>query len=300
MKTLLKIISFWIIIFCFCEILSRSFFPNFSSKSVESYENFSIINNKKNFYINYLDSKNLKIRDSKNDNILSDSENLIYIIGDSISAGFGLSYENTYYSITEKILNSIDINSNIISFGGSGADLNSQLKKIKKIKYLNNRKKKLLIYQFSYNDLTPAYLYGHNQGYAYFGPRERSEFFKKFAIKSAQFRYKYLNKSNFLSLLQFYVGKIRYKPWETNCEKRGIYSLGEWSYAFFSKGFEEDSKLVWSAFKNDLKQLKDYSVKNSFELFVLISPISIQIPNHESMNIYNYDLKCSTKDARKI
>ena len=113
MKTLLKIISFWIIIFCFCEILSRSFFPNFSSKSVESYENFSIINNKKNYYINYLDLKNLKIRDSKNDNILSDTGNLIYIIGDSISAGFGLSYENTYYSITEKILNSIDINSNI-------------------------------------------------------------------------------------------------------------------------------------------------------------------------------------------
>ena len=157
-----------------------------------------------------------------------------------------------------------------------------------------------MIYQFSYNDLSPAYLYGHNQGYEYFGPKERSEFFKNFAVKSAKFRYKYLNKSNFLSLLQFYIGKIRYKPWEKKCEKRGIYSLGEWSYAFFSKGFEKDSKLVWSAFTNDLKQLKDYSVKNNFELFVLISPISIQIPNHESMNIYNYDLKCSTKMLEKI
>tara|TARA_Y100000591_G_C21821029_1_gene693631 strand:+ start:1065 stop:1259 length:195 start_codon:yes stop_codon:yes gene_type:complete len=60
MKNLLKIILFWIALFCFCEILSRIFFPNFSLKSVESYKNFSIINNKKNFYRDFLDFKNLK------------------------------------------------------------------------------------------------------------------------------------------------------------------------------------------------------------------------------------------------
>lgn len=297
MKTFVKIFLFWLILFGLLEILSRVFFPNFSIRSVESYENLSIIRNKKNFFKDFSETTKVKIRDSKINNIDNKKDNFIYIIGDSVSAGFGLSYQNTFYSITEKMLNSINISTKIISIGGSGTDLNSQLKKIKKIK-ISDSKKKILIYQFSYNDLTPAYLYGHGKGYEYFGPKEQSEFFKKFAVTSAKFRYKYLNKSNLLSLLQFNIGRIKYKPWEDNCLKRGIHSLGELSYAFYAKGFENDSDLVWSKYTNDLRELNDFSKKNNFELFVLISPVSIQIPNHESNNIYNYDLKCATKDAR--
>ena len=297
MKTFIKIILFWLIIFGLLEILSRVLFPNYSLRSVESYENLSIIQNKKNFFKDFSESTKVKIRDSKIDNTDNKKDNLIYIIGDSVSAGYGLSYQNTFYSITEKMLNSINISTKIISFGGSGTDLNSQLKKIKKIK-IPDSKKKILIYQFSYNDLTPAYLHGHGKGYEYFGPKEQSEFFKKFVVTSAKFRYKYLNKSNLLSLLQFNVGRIKYKPWEENCQKRAIYSLGELSYAFYAKGFEKDSDLVWSKYTDDLRELKDFSQKNNFELFILISPVSIQIPNHESENIYNYDLKCATKDAR--
>ena len=114
MKTFIKIILFWLIFFGLLEILSRVFFPNYSLRSVESYENLSIIQNKKNFFKDFSESAKVKIRDSKIDNTDNKKDNLIYIIGDSVSAGYGLSYRNTFYSITEKMLNSINISKNNI------------------------------------------------------------------------------------------------------------------------------------------------------------------------------------------
>jgi hypothetical protein len=122
---------------------------------------------------------------------------------------------------------------------------------------------------------------------------------KVIAIKTMAFRYKYLNRSTFLSWLQFEMGKLRWKVSEKDCLKRGVYALGELTYAYQAKGFESDSQKVWSGFEKDLKSLKDFAVKNNFDLYVLIQPVSLQVLDHESNNMYNYDLKCSTIDARE-
>ena len=99
-------------------------------------------------------------------------------------------------------------------------------------------------------------------------------------------------------MLQFYIGKIRYKAWSSDCLDRGNFALGDWTFAFKSKGFEQKSDTVWKMFEEDLLSLKNYAKINNIDLHVMISPLSVQIPNHEEMNIYNYNLNCATIDPR--
>jgi hypothetical protein len=287
------------IIFFIIEIFFRVYFNKFSNKVLEGYEYHGLVQNKYQFFKIVKSQKGeTRIRDPKfikNEN----SDFHVAIIGDSVTAGYGLAYNNTFYYVAENLLNNINLKTNIVAYGSNGSDLHEQL-----IKFNNyyedsdNYKKKILIYQFSYNDLTAQYLYGFAKGFEYFGPNEMSKLNKVIAMKTMAFRYKYLNRSTFLSWLQFEMGKLRWKVSEKDCLKRGIYALGELTYAYQAKGFELDSKKVWSGFEKDLQSLKEFAVKNNFELYVLILPTSLQLIDHEENNMYNYDTKCSTIDAR--
>lgn len=299
-KIILKILYIFIFIFL-CEILTRSFFPDFINREIISNNDHHIIQGKNNYYKNIVQGEKItKIRDSKIDK-LTDYKNLIYILGDSVTAGFGLSYQNTFYSITENLLNSASIPVKILPLAKNGSNLFSEKKSFKEFyKNNNSKEKKIVIYQFAYNDLSPSYLYNRNLEYDNFGPNQTSNLYKKIAINTAKLRYQYLNKSAFLSLAQFYIGKIRYKSWSSSCSTRGNFALGEWTFAYRGKGFEKDSDKIWKMFEEDLLDLKNFSQLNNLDFYVLISPLSVQVPNHEQMNIYNYDLKCATQDPRKF
>jgi hypothetical protein len=278
MKKIILIFAFFLFLLLILEIFAKILSPEFSSRSVEVYKDHAIIQGKKNFY-KKLTSKNkseiyeISIRDKKfNDNEIK-QDYYVAILGDSVSSGFGLAYQNTFYAVAENLLNKINIKTKIVSYSNNGSDLHSELKQFKNFyKEEDSFKKKILVYQFAYNDLTPSYLYGFDKGYEYFGPKETSELYKRLTISTAAFRYKYLNKSNFFSWFQFTAGKIKYKTWEKNCSKRGIYSLGEWSYAFKAVGLESESEKVWQGFKKDLKKLKDIADKTAVSVDI-IEPI---------------------------
>ena len=299
----IKIILFSVIIFItfffIIETFFRAYFTKFSNRIVEGHENYGLVQNKYHFFKTLKSKKGeIRIRDPKfikNEN----SDFYVSIIGDSVTAGYGLAYNNTFYSITENLLNNVNLKTNIIAYGSNGSDLHEELIKFNNY-YVDNHyyKKKILIYQFSYNDLTAQYLYGFEKNFKYFGPSEMTKFNKIIAIKTMAFRYKYLNRSTFLSWLQFEIGKFRWKVSEKDCLKRGVYALGELTYAYHAKGFETDSEKVWSGFEKDLKSLKDFAFKNNFELYVFVQPLSLQVIDHEENNIYNYETKCSTVDAR--
>jgi hypothetical protein len=286
-------------IFFIFETFFRAYFNEFSNRIVKGYDNHGVVQNKYQFF-KTIKSKNgeTRIRDPKyikNEN----SDFYVAIIGDSVTAGYGLAYNNTFYYIAENLLNNINLKTNIVAYGSNGSDLHEELIKFNNY-YVDNGdyKKKILIYQFSYNDLTAQYLYGFDKGFEYFGPKEMSKLNKVIAIKTMAFRYEYLNKSTFLSWLQFEMGKLRWNVSEKDCLKRGVYALGELTYAYYAKGFESDSEKVWNGFEKDLKSLKDFAVKNNFELYVLIQPLSLQVIDHEENNMYNYDTQCATIDAR--
>jgi len=296
----IKIVLIYVIICSFVffifETFFRAYFYQFKNRTIED----GLVQNKYHFFKTVKSKKGeTRIRDPK---FIKDDNNDFYvaIIGDSVTAGYGLAYNNTFYYIAENLLNNVNLKTNIIAYGSNGSDLHEELIKFNNF-YVDSEpyKKKILIYQFSYNDLTAQYLYGFEKGFEYFGPKEMSKLNKVIAIKTMAFRYKYLNRSTFLSWLQFEMGKLRWKVSEKDCLKRGVYALGELTYAYQAKGFESDSQKVWSGFEKDLKSLKDFAVKNNFDLYVLIQPVSLQVLDHESNNMYNYDLKCSTIDARE-
>jgi predicted MPP superfamily phosphohydrolase len=299
-KTILISIIIAGIIFFIIEIFFRVYFSEFNNRVLEGYDQQGLVQNKYQFFKIIKSQKGeTRIRDPK---FIKNKNNDFYvaIIGDSVTAGYGLAYNNTFYYIAENLLNKINLKTNIVAYGSNGSDLREEL--IKFNNYYENSddyKKKILIYQFAYNDLTAQYLYGFEKGFEYFGPNEMSKLNKAIAMKTMAFRYKYLNRSTFLSWLQFQMGKLRWKVSEKDCLKRGVYALGELTYAYQAKGFELDSKKVWSGFEKDLQSLKNFAAKNNFELYVLILPTSLQLMDHEENNMYNYDTKCSTVEARE-
>lgn len=302
MKQIFKIFLTFAIIFFVGEIIVRGFFPQFANRSVSVNADHHVIQGKKNYYKTItINNKTTTIRDPKTKDDIIDYKYLIYIIGDSVTAGYGLSYKNTYYSITEDLLNIVGLNSKILPLSQNGANLYTEMDEFKKFykKTKDIKKKEILIYQFSYNDLTPSYLYSRDTEFENFGEETQSTFYKTIAINTAKFRYKYLNKSSLLSMLQFYMGKIRYKTWKSECLERGNFALGEWTFAFKSRGFEEKGDTVWKMFEEDLLNLKNFTKTNNIDFYVMISPISVQIPNHEEMNIYDYNLNCATIDPRE-
>ena len=112
-------------------------------------------------------------------------------------------------------------------------------------------------------------------------------------FKTNKFRYKYLNHSSFLKMLQHYAG-IHARKTKGSCKERQLHAMGEYTYTFFTKGFEKQSLEIW----NKLKKLiitTNASAKNiNSEFIILLSPISLQLIQHKKNNKLNYDLSCAT------
>ena len=98
-----------IVFFLILETFFRAYFNKFSNRIVEGYESHGRVQNKYMFF-KTLKSQNgeIKIRDPKfikNGN----SDFYVAIIGDSVTAGYGLSYNNTFYYIAENLLTNLNL-----------------------------------------------------------------------------------------------------------------------------------------------------------------------------------------------
>ncbi len=116
-----------IVFFFILETFFRAYFNKFSNRIVEGYENHGRVQNKYIFFKTLKSKKGeIKIRDPKfikNGN----SDLNVFIIGDSVTAGYGLSYNNTFYYIAENLLTNLNLKTNIIAYGANGANLHEQL-----------------------------------------------------------------------------------------------------------------------------------------------------------------------------
>ena len=132
MKQVFKIFLTFAIIFFVGEIIVRGFFPQFANRSISVFEDHHVIQGKKNYYKTItINDKTTTIRDPKTKDDIIDYKYLIYIIGDSVTAGYGLSYKNTYYSITEDLLNIVGLNSKILPLSQNGANLYTDMDEFK-------------------------------------------------------------------------------------------------------------------------------------------------------------------------
>lgn len=295
LKSVSKYFISLVIIFIILEIFSRFLFPNFNENSI-------YINIDKNTRI----SKGIKTHFNQFKDIMvrvpyskkkidQRDKKTIWVVGDSVTNGYGVRYHETYYSYLSDFINSPEDKYNIISNSFYGSDFGDvkALVKGKIIDYAQSGD--LLVYQFHYNDLTDIAKYQIKLDDTKIPFRGKLDYFIN---KSRNFRYEYLNRSTLIKVLNHY-SSILVRDTEGKCEDRGTDALGPYTFAYSAKGFENESDKSWQKFKEDLLETKEILSTKNIGFIVLIVPISIQIDHHEKLNKLNFNAKCGNINPRK-
>jgi len=298
-----KIIIFQIfillVIFIVLELISIKLFPEYSvnqlyisKQKIDEFKTRAVSKNK-NQYFEKFKGFNTRTDLTESEQRFNEDYRTIWLFGDSVSNGYGLKYTDTFFYILKKTLSSIKKEFNIFSVSDYGNNLDN----IYSIVENNNqifREKDYLIFQFNYNDILPkSYL---EKGKS----RVKTEvnFFRKFVSKIDKFRFNYLHRSTFFRVLTHYASIIR-RNTSGNCDTRDIDALGQYTFSYGSKNYFKESVEAWKIFEQKVIELKQLTEKRNLNFIILISPISLQLTNHQKLNFHNFDLNCSEIDGRK-
>ena len=263
---------------------------------------------KKNFKINegvsriskskiqhFQNFKNFQIRSKKNnmDNDYNENLSTIWLFGDSVTNGYGLRYTDTYYHSLEKLLNFNNKRFNVLSVSEYGNNIDNIVNTVEK-NQKTFKNDDFLIFQFNYNDILPSSYLKKRSSHV----KSDKGFFRKLISSFDPIRFEYLHKSTFLRVLTHYASIVKRKT-EGDCKIRGLDALGQYTFSYGSLKYSEESKTAWKLFESKILELKELANKKKLKFIVLISPISLQLKNHQKLNFHNYDLNCSTIDGRK-
>lgn len=290
-KQLVFILIILITIFLILELFIRITFPKFNYNGI-SYEedlNHRVFNGENTFLFSDKISDKFAIRvEKKKDNeIVETNKQKIIFIGDSVTLGLGVKFQDTYVENFKSNFKNDKIQ--ILTFSNIGIDFNDIFYSINNEIDKILKKNDILIYQFNYNDITET------KNSANLLQKNKAQT-NKLILGFQKIKYKYLNYSSLIKFLNHYLS-LMVKDTSGGCEDRKFDSLGQYTFAFFSKGFEEKSKTSWSRFQMKLLETKKLLDKKSIKFYILISPISLQLMNHKDSNKLNLDMKCSTKDG---
>ena len=279
-----------IILFILIEIFFRTFFKEFNSSDV-SYNLESDIRVVKGIKShNYKDKsfERLVIRvENKDDTIQFSESKKIYFLGDSITYGYGVDFNETYHQKL-KVKNNLDYQIIAASeFGVTAEEIFETITKMDKIISPGD----ILVYQFNYNDIIPIKKNLNKS------ESPEKNIIKKIKKNTYYFRYKYLNRSVFFQVLQHYASVITNTK-DGSCEERGKNALGQYTYTYFSKKYFDESKILWNNFDVSIKNIAHSLRQKKVKFYVLISPISLQLSNHSTNNKFNLDINCSELDGR--
>jgi hypothetical protein len=316
--------------FIVLEITSRAFFNELSNKSIHK----SISKDEKitksihafaENYDGFEMRKSFKVYD-KNINY-----NRVYLIGDSVSGGYGLRYTDTFFSIAEDMLNSSSLNKRrFLAIGNYNSNIfdnydiiNDNIDKFSKDDYL--------MFQFNFNDLNfknfeKYFTLNQSKGVildtgktssvnnlnredkelilSNFDNKEKVQHKIIYRLlgtirdKTRKLRANYLNHSGFLRVMQHYAG-IFSRNTNGSCEDRKIDALGQYTYTFGAIGFEKESEILWNILENFFYEMNNVAKKNNINFVILISPISLLVDNHDHINHTNLSIDCATINAHK-
>jgi hypothetical protein len=298
----LKIAIFQILIlfvlFVVLELVSIKLFPEYSAnqlyigKQKADELRTTAVSKNKNQYFQKFKGFNTRTDLTDNDQRLNENYRTIWLFGDSVSNGYGLKYTDTFFYILKETLSSIKKEFNIFSISDYGNNLNNVYNIVDNNKLIF-KEKDYLIFQFNYNDILPKSYLDKGIGRA----RSEMNFFRKFVSKFDAFRYNYLHRSTFFRVLTHYASISRRKT-SGDCKSRDIDALGQYTFSYGSKNYIKESNDAWKIFEQKISKLKVLTKKRNLEFIVLISPISLQLTNHQSLNFHNFDLDCSAIDGR--
>ena len=317
--------------FIILEITTRAFFNELSNNSIHK----TIDKNRKISKSIYTFTENFDGFVIRKANKIYDKKinfDRVYLIGDSVTGGYGLKYTDTYFSMAEDMINASSLNKkrflSISGYNNSIFDsynyLSDNMDKFSKDDYL--------MFQFNFNDLNfsnfeKVFSLGQSKNVVL----DKSKAFNENNLnsedkelisnnfdnyneslsnniiykllttirnKSRKLRANYLNHSGFLRVMQHYAG-IFSRNTSGSCEDRKFDALGQYTYTFGSIGFEKESEILWKFFENFLYEMSNYAKKNDIHFVILISPISLLVDHHDHLNHIGLSLDCATIDAHK-
>lgn len=315
LKACLPTVLVTLVLFGFAEVVARLVFPEFEGQVHSASKTLG-----KNFYL----TENPPIRIPTKNHSLKIEKPLVIILGDSISHGYGMAYEDIYWVRLQQMLKleQGEQAPELLSISYYGNNLQDSVGQIEK--YLKQHKKlelKEIIYQFNFNDIVPE-VYGRR------GLHQASQASKKESTQDIQpnessttastnadaaasqrsekarflsaIRAEYMNYSVFLRVAQHYAGKISRKT-SGDCMDRDLNALGPYTWTYGSKKYAEESQLLWKNFKTALEELKAVADAKGAQLSIVISPLLFDIDRqgyHPQYNYLNYDFSCATIDPR--
>ena len=313
---MIKKYTFYIIyilfLFSILELGTRLIFPDFKENNIFYDKNeYHRVSKGIDTYFQIVGKT--KFRVSKlNEKIEFNEKKSIWFLGDSVTNGYGVEFEDTYYSVFNRkldteinIYNSSNYNS---SYMNTFSNLNGTIEK-----YL--KPQDIIIYQFNFNDIIDiaqkiAYLdriknteknedINNNVNISIKDediPHRRKII--SLIVNTNVLRCKYLNHSAFFKLIQHHAS-IFVRKTKGSCEERNLDALGPYTYSYFGKNYEEKSLKLWDLFTKSIIQTNTELKNKNINFLVLITPISLQVKNHEKINKLNYDLKCSTNNGHE-
>lgn len=275
------------------EVFARFFFPQFNYNRI-----FYSVDGKHSVFngvdtYNYFDKTSdlfsFRVKNKNEELKIKSDKKKILIIGDSVTLGLGVEFDEVYYQKFASNLKNKNIK--VLAASTIGVNYSPIFQASKDFLSILNPKD-VLVYQFNYNDII-----SHERIYKKKKLAKRT-MGRKIFDKLQVIRFKYLNHSTLVKLLDHHASR-QFRNINDTCTERGVNALGMYSYAFSAEGFETESTILWKDFEKKLIELKNKLDEKKINFYVLISPISIQLENHNSINRLNLDTKCSSVDGHK-
>jgi hypothetical protein len=220
---------------------------------------------------------------------------LFVVLGDSISNGYGMAYEDIYWVRAARMLglrSSAPVTA--LALAGYGNNLGDSARAIQQLAKTGDVKIASVLYQFNFNDITPF-----DREALHGAPAEGavgSSWFKQLAL----WRYEYLNRSVFFRMVQHYAGALARRTTGT-CEERGLDAMGAYTWSFGSRPFKADAERYWTEFESRLAEVKRSTDGVGARLAIFVSPLIFDVDKkglHPYFNHVNLDFSCATIDPR--
>jgi len=265
------------------ELAARALFPQMAGHVVSSSKTRN-----KNFHLQPFSGVKIRVPEPGYEFDAERAQRVLLVMGDSISFGFGLAFHDIYWQRWQRLF---DLRSDepiqVVSPAYMGNNFANNTEAIRRfVALFSDREIVGIVYQFNFNDILPL------RAEAIRAEVELSPLQQALMA----FRLKYLNLSVAQKVLAHYLNRVRHSLRSKDCADLGVDALGEYTYAYGAKGFEEVSSELWRSFDEKLAEIRELAPKAPF--FILVSPLAPQIDPRYEANYATFQPRfdCATID----
>ena len=225
----------------------------------------------------------------------SPKESIFLVFGDSITNGYGQSYNDIYWQRMQRKYDLAHKEKDPLTFlplslmGNSANDSFELLDQF--VRTAGNHKFKYIMYQFNFNDISPI-----NK------EEIRQQARDSTATKYKLFLYSKLSRFALFQALHIFSQNLR-KATKLNCEALGLEAMGEYTWTFGHPNFTKEANLLWLSFEKKIERWARSSVSSNSQQYIFISPTFYDVvPERKKQDTglqLSKDFSCATIKPRK-